>query len=138
MFGLGRKAAAAAAEEQALEDLRHQAKVQATLLACPQCQRRSLAAVGMFACWTALGAALLGGGAVVARGWLASWLLAVVLGLLAISFVVGRVRQYRRAGQPIGIQVRPRVPEARVVRVKPVVATRPEPLDPGDTPRFLS
>lgn len=92
----------------------------------------------MFVGWTVVVVVLLAAGAVIAKLWLQTWFLATVLAVLAASFAIGRRYQYRRAGNPLGIRLRPRVPEARVVQSTPVAAKPREPdPEPGETPRFL-
>lgn len=144
VLGLDRDLARAHAAEQAAEDLAHQSKVTATLLACPQCQRRSTAGVAMFVAGSALLATLLGTAAVLGWRWLHSWELALALGGGALVLAIARLRRYRRSAHPLGVRLRPRVPEARVVRApspppSPATAARPADDPPAtDTPRFLS
>lgn len=142
---------AALAEAEA--EARHHAAVTAALMPCPRCHRRSMAAATQFVALTAVGAAMLLGGAVAAR-WLfgggRGWLLVALLVGSAASLVWRKRRHFRQV--PILVEaVRPRAalpravvraggdaPQAALAAAPSAASTDPAEAPPADGgPRLL-
>jgi hypothetical protein len=134
---IDRKNAREAAAEEAVAEARHDAKIIASILPCPKCQKRSRLAVAVFvvrALFEVTGFVALG----VVLWWLTDlWLRWVLLGLM-VGAAVGAAKRRRtryRLASTLVLDIRPEavLPRAQVVSLpappaKP--ATAPEPVEP--------